>query len=405
MKTMIKCGKLFAGKDGSVQENVAVVIDGNRIEAVIPQAQAAGFEGNVIDLGDRFVMPGLIDTHLHTAYDGQPGCMDTQFNWLAGDFAFMSMVNAKKDLMAGFTTVRDEGSYGFVDVSLRNAINEGIVDGPRMFVSGRPLGTTGGHSDSHMNPDITGVTTMGLISDGVDGAMRNARYTLKYGADQIKLMATGGVMSVGDEPGAPDFTYEEMKAAIDVANSRGRLSSAHAHGAVGIKNAIRAGITSIEHGMMMDEECIDMMVEHGTYLVPTIVAAYKIVENGDSLPQEAVEKAKKCLENHGRNLERCREKGVKIAFGTDAGTYYNFHGTQTCEFGLMQKYGKFSVAESLLAATKTASELLRWNDRIGSVEAGKLADIVAFNESPFDDISTMERCSFVMKDGVVYKNI
>ncbi len=404
MKTLIKCGKLFTAKDGSVLENAAILIEGNTITGVFQAGEVSEDGCEVIDLSGRFVMPGLIDTHLHTAYDGKPGCMDSQINALAGDFAFMSMVNAKKDLLAGFTTVRDEGSYGFVDVSLRNAINAGIVEGPRMVVSGRPLGTTGGHSDSHLNPDIYGATTMGLISDGVDGAIRNARYTLKYGADQIKLMATGGVMSIGDEPGAPDFTYEEMKAAIDVANSRGKLSSAHAHGAVGIKNAVRAGITSIEHGMLMDEECMDMMAEHGTYLVPTIVAAYNIVKNGDSLPKEAVEKAKLCLENHGRNLELCRKKGVKIAFGTDAGTYFNFHGLQACEFGLMQRYGKFGVAESLLAATKTASEMLRMDGRVGTIEAGKLADITAFCESPFDDISTMERCVFVMKDGVVYKN-
>ncbi|MBC3515349.1 amidohydrolase family protein [Neobittarella massiliensis] len=403
MKKVIKCGKLFTATDERVQENMAVVIEDNKIVEVAPAAavDCAGCE--VIDLSDKFVMPGLIDTHLHTAFDGRPGCMETQITWTAGDFAFASMKNAEKDLMAGFTTVRDEGSYGFVDVALRNAINRGDVVGPRMMVSGRPLGTTGGHSDSHYNPDIHGETTMGLISDGPDGARHAARYTLKYGADQIKLMATGGVMSIGDEPGAPDFTFEEMKAALDVANSRGHISSAHAHGAVGIKNAIRAGITSIEHGMMMDDECIDMMAEHGTYLVPTIVAAYKIVENGDSLPAEAVEKATRCLVNHGKNLEKCRAKGVKIAFGTDAGTYYNYHGTQTCEFALMQKYGNFGVAESLLSATKVASELMRMNDRVGSIEAGKLADITAFDVSPFDDIHTMENCTFVMKDGVVYK--
>lgn len=400
-KTVLKCGKFFDSVNECVKENVSVVVEGNKIVKVT--CDAVDTDGaKVVDLSDKFVMPGMIDSHMHTLMNGEPGCMDDMIKLSEGDMAFNSMVNAQADLMAGFTSIRDEGSYGFVDVALRNAINAGKTFGPRMLVSGMGIGTTGGHADGHYNLNTTS-KGMGTIVDSPDGARYAARFTLKHGADQIKIMATGGVMSIGDEPGAPEFTYEEMKAALDVPNSRGRISSAHAHGAEGIKIAIRAGITSIEHGMLMDDECIDMMVEHGTYLVPTIIAAYKIVENGAALPWEAVEKATRCLENHGKNLEKCRAKGVKIAFGTDTGTYFNPHGKQADEFRLMQKYGNFTVTESLVACTKTNAQMMKWWDKVGSIEEGKLADIVAFDESPYDDITTMCRCSFVMKDGVVYK--
>ena len=405
VKKVIKCGKFFSAVDDKVLENIAIVIDGNKIESVGPISGCNCDGCEVIDLSDKFVMPGLIDAHLHTLMNGEVTCMDDMGKNTIGDMTIDSMKNAQSDLMAGFTTVRDEGSYGFADIAVRDAINAGKITGPRMFVSGIPIGTTGGHCDSHYNPYITGQHSMGQVIDSPDAGRKAARYTLKYGADQIKVMATGGVMSIGDEPGAPEFTYEEMKAILDVPNSRGKISTAHAHGAEGIKIAIRAGITSIEHGMLMDEECMDMMVEHGTYLVPTIIAAERIVAMGveNGLPAEAVGKAQRCLENHGKNLEKCRAKGVKICFGTDAGTYYNRHGEQTREFGLMTEYGKFPVAECLIAATRTNAELMKWSDKVGTIEAGKLADVVAFDESPFDNIEIMNHCSFVMKDGVVYK--
>lgn len=400
-KVVLKCGKFFDSVHECVKENVNVVVDGNKIVKVTSEA-VDQTDAKVVDLSSKFVMPGMIDAHMHTFLNGTPGCMDDMAKLSAGDMAFDSMVNAQTDLMAGFTSIRDEGSYQFVDVALRDAINAGKTYGPRMLVSGMAIGSTGGHADTHFNISTSSVG-IGSIVDGPDGARKAARYTLKYGADQIKIMATGGVMSIGDEPGAPEFTYEEMKAALDVSNSRGRISSAHAHGAAGIKIAIKAGITSIEHGMIMDDECIDLMVEHGTYLVPTIVAGQRIIDNGKSLPAEAVEKAQLCLSNHGKNLVKCREKGVKIAFGTDAGTYFNYHGKQAEEFELMQKYGDFSVTECLVACTKTNAQLFRWWDKVGSIEEGKLADIVAFDESPYDDITVMCRCSFVMKDGVIYK--
>ena len=401
-KKVLKCGKFFDSVNECVKENVWVVVEGNKV-AEVSENPVCCEGAEVIDLSEKFVMPGMIDTHMHVMMNGEPSGMMDLYSKMDADYAYEAMLNVQNDLMAGFTTIRDEGCVGFVDVSLKNAINSGKIWGPRMKVAGMGIGSTGGHGDSHLRPGSHINGGLSQVVNSPDEARQAARNTIKYGADHIKLMATGGVMSVGDEPGAPDLTFEEMKAALDIANTHGKSSSAHAHGALGIKWAVKAGIASIEHGMMMDEECMDLMVEHGTFLVPTIIAAYRIVEYGQYLPQEAVRKAKACLENHGKNLEMCRAKGVKIAFGTDTGTYFSAHGKQAYEFELMQKYGNFTVTESLVAATKSAAELLRMSNEVGSIEAGKFADIVAFNESPYDDISVMSRCAFVMKDGVVYK--
>lgn len=402
-KIVLLCGKLFCSTTGTVKEKVAVTVEGEKITAVCPVEQADTAGCTVYDLGDKFVTPGLIDAHVHTIWDGEVEFMDCINKGTIGDLTIRSMLLAKKDLMAGFTTIRDEGSYGFADIAVRNAIDRGEIDGPRMFVSGEAISSTGGHSDGWLAPQITGKCQSGVIIDGPDAGRRAARYNLKYGADQIKIMATGGVGNPG-EPGAIELTFEEMKAILDVANSRGRISSAHAHGAQGIKNAIRAGITSIEHGMLMDDECVELMARHGTYLVPTIIAGQRINENGVAagLPAEVVEKSVRCLQGHRENLRKCRQAGVKICFGTDAGTSFNYHGKQAYEFSLMVDFG-FTVAQVLQAATATNAQLLGWQDKVGSVEPGKLADIAAFDGDPFDDISSMQRCNFVMKGGKVYK--
>jgi len=246
---------------------------------------------------------------------------------------------------------------------------------------------------------------MGVVVDSPDEARKAARNNFKYGADHLKICATGGVASFGDEPGAPELSFEEMKAALDVANAKGRPSSAHAHGAQGIKMAIRAGVTSIEHGMLIDEEAMEMMKAHDVYLIPTIIAAYRIIEEGKkgALPLWMVEKAEKCLINHGKNLQKMLKMGIKIGFGTDAGCPFDHHGQQAYEFELMTQYG-FSPAQALLSATKVNAELLRVQDILGSIEPGKLADVIAFDDSPLEDIRVMTQCIFVMKDGVIYKN-
>lgn len=401
-KTILKCGWLFRGTDETVEKDMAVTVEGSRIVSVAPWKDEESGDAQVIDLSDKFVTPGLIDAHVHVNMNGEPNT-DSLAKLTPAEFTLLAMVNAQSDLMAGFTTVRDEGAVGFSDVALRNAINAGLVAGPRMFVSGVAISSTGGHGDSSFAPGVTG-GTMASIVNSPDEARKAARYTFKYGVDQIKIMATGGVMSFGDEPGAPELSYEEMKAALDIANSRGRISSAHAHGAEGIKNAIRAGITSIEHGMLIDDEGMEMMKEYGTYLIPTIIAAYQIVEFGKTgaLAPWMVEKAALCLENHGEHLKKMIDLGVNIGFGTDCGTCFNRHGEQALEFELMTRCG-FTPIQTLLAATKVNARLLKWDDRIGSVEEGKLADIAAFDGNPLEDIKAMTRCAFVMKDGVVYR--
>lgn len=403
MKKVIHCGTLFLGTaEDAVLHNVSIMIEGDKIAAVCPAASADCEGAQIIDLSDKFVMPGLIDCHMHVNSDGITNDFSGE-DQLVGSVAFKAMHLAQQDLNAGFTTVRDEGSSDFVDVSLRDEINAGRIVGPRMLVSGVALGTTGGHCDSHHAPQHSHPAN--YIVDDPMSARKMARYNVKYGVDQIKLMATGGVMSIGDAPGAQDMLYDEMKAAIDIAKIHGKLTSAHAHGAEGIKAAVKAGITSIEHGMLLDDECIELMVEHGTYLVPTIIAAHQIVVTGKqmNLPAENIEKAEMCLAKHHEHLTACRKAGVKIAFGTDAGTPANYHGKQALEFKLMVDFG-FRPAEALLAATKVASELIRWQDKVGSVEAGKFADIIAMDNDPLQDITAIQNVSFVMKGGEIVKN-
>ncbi len=404
MKKIVKCGGLFTGADESVQKDMAVVIEEGKITAVLPAAQVDAANAEVVDLSDKFVMPGLIDAHLHTNFSGQPSVLHALVDGNEGEFTITSIKNAQADLMAGFTSIRDEGAFGYTDVALRNAINKGLIAGPRMMVSGEALTGTGGHADSHMAPYVGGTNSLGRVINSAAEARKAVRCNFKFGADQIKIMATGGVMSFGDDPKCAELTYEEMRAAIEIAESHGRISSAHAHGSDGIKIAVKAGITSIEHGMLMDDECVELMASHGTYLIPTIIAAKAIVDNGSKagMPGWMVEKAKLVLSGHKENLRKCREAGVKVGFGTDAGTSFNFHGKQTVEFGLMVEFG-FTPAQALLAATKTNATMMRWAEEVGTIEAGKHADLVAFDESPLDNIDVMNEVSFVMKGGKVCK--
>ncbi len=400
MKKAIICGKLFTAVNDKVQKNMVIFIEDDRIVDVKPAKKADTKGYRVIDLSDRFVMPGLIDGHLHSTSSGEP----VMIARTAADYTIDGMLNLEKDLMAGFTTVRDEGCNNFEDVALKKAINAGKIKGPRMITSGKTITATGGHADSRYPIEIDAGDFGAFVISGADQARDAARKVFKYGADQIKLMGTGGVMSMGDEPGAPELTFDELKAAADIANDRGRNSSIHCHGAKGMKNAMKAGIRTIEHGMLMDDEAIDMMAETGTYLIPTIVAAKAIVINGveAGIHPENVAKAAYCVANHYTNLMKCYKKGVKICWGTDAGTPFNFHGTQTIEFTYMAEAG-LPVGYILQAATRVNSEMVMMADKIGTIEAGKFADIVAVDKDPFDDIETMRHVSFVMKGGEVYK--
>lgn len=403
MKKVIKCGKLFLSKSGTVADNMAVVVEQGKILTVEPVAQVNCDGCEVIDLSDKFVMPGIIDCHQHSSMYGQGNNLSAVYEQTIAYSAFEAYKNANLDLMAGFTTMRDAGGPGYVDVSLKKAINAGKVDGPRLVVAGQALTSTGGHADFHLAPHVKNANTMGAVCDSPDEMRAAARKNFKYGADVLKIMATGGVMSYGDDPNASQFTYEEFKAAIDVAKEQGKSTFAHAHGANGIKLAVKAGITSIEHGMLIDEEGMQLMAEYGTYMVPTIIAAKNIVVFGKGiLPDWMVEKADMVLKNHKAQVMQLRQLGVKFAFGSDAGTAFNRHGEQTVEFLNLQDFG-FTPVECLQHATCNAADLLSMSEQVGSVEPGYFADVIAFDGNPLEDLAVMQNCCFVMKDGKVYK--
>ena len=406
MKKAIKCGKLFDAVEGKVVESKVIIVDGKKIEAVIPTGEFSGDGYEVIDLSSKFVLPGLIDCHMHLGSSGAANSMVERLISTHGDLALISMTNAQKHLMAGFTTVRNCGSAGFTDVAVRNAINKGDFCGPRVLACGPAIGSTGGHTDMNYNPHIT-VHESGdqsLIVDSPDAARRAARYVIKHGANLIKFMATGGVMSRGTTIGAQQLTYDEIRAICEIGEMYGAHTATHAHGTNGIKDAVKAGVTSVEHGMIMDEECVELMVKKGTFLSPTIIAAKRIVDNGieAGIADYAVAKAKQAISTHEWGFRKCLEAGVPIVFGTDCGTPFNLHGEQYDEFTYLMDFG-MNNTQAILAATQNAAKLLRMWDEIGSVCAGKFADIVAVDGDPMNNIKDMEKMSFIMKDGMVYK--
>ncbi|WP_071427211.1 metal-dependent hydrolase family protein [Merdimmobilis hominis] len=404
-KKALQCSKMFDSVNGTVVRDVVIFIEGDRITSVEPAATAKLDGCEVIDLTGKFVTPGLIDCHMHIGMNGAGSSLGTKPYTSLGDATMEGLTNVYSDLMAGFTSVRTCGDMGYSDVAIRNAINRGDFAGPRMMVAGSNLSSTGGHSDTHYNPYLHEVEVhSGVAGDGPTEMVKLVRTNIKHGVDFIKFMATGGVMSLGTTVGAQQMSYEEMKAICDTAKMYGMITATHAHGTSGIKDAIRAGVTSVEHGMLMDEEGIQLMKEHGTTLVPTIIAAERIIVKGKEAgtPDWAIAKAKQVYDRAHWGFTRCMEEGIPIAFGTDSGTPYNFHGKQAYEFELMVGWG-MTPLQALTAATKTASELLRKQDEVGSIEADKYADVVAFDGDPTEDIKVMTNCTFVMKGGEVYK--
>ena len=406
MKRAIKCGKLFDSISCKVLEDKVVIIEDKTIYDVIDLREFAQEpDMEVIDLSDKFVTPGLTDLHVHSGMNGEGNDRMDLLHHTPAELTLYSLKNVQQDLYAGFTTLRDCGSQAFVSVALRDAINKGDFEGPRMFVSGYSLGSTGGHADSHYAPGVTCTAEEHPIIDGPDSARKAARFNLKNGADFLKFMSTGGVMSKGTTLGAQQLCDDEIAAIIEIANLYGVHTATHAHGTNGIKAAVRAGVTTVEHGMILDEEAIELMLEHGTYLTPTIIAAERICVKGPEmgLTPWMVEKANQALSHHEWGFRQCLEKGVPITFGTDSATPYNYHGKQGYEFELLQRFG-MDPHKALVAATMTNAKVLGVDKTQGSVEKGKVADLCAWSCDPMEDVKTMQNCLFVMKEGVVVKS-
>jgi imidazolonepropionase-like amidohydrolase len=406
MSTVIICGKLFCATNKIVQENAVIVIEGNKIIAVKNAGDFVPDIGDqIIDLSDKFVLPGLIDTHVHLGFCGKTSLVEVSE---APELVVIKgMKNAKLDLLAGFTTVRDEGYPTITGSSIiRDAINDGLFPGPRVFTSGMYITQTGGHLDFRYPGETIGhhAFKSGNVANGPEEVRAAARLMLKYGADQIKVVVTGGVLSPGNEPGEQNMSVEEIRAAVEVAQMHGKITSAHAHGTAGIKAAATAGVSIIEHCTLVDEETIKIMVERHIAIAPTFIVLKVISEQGAAvgIPDFAVRKAAALVGSHLSNIKKAYDAGVRIVFGTDCGTPLTPHGTQAGEFELMVQAG-ISHTETLLSATKYAAELLGWDDRIGTISPGKFADIVAVDKNPLEDISVLKNVSFIMKDGYVYK--
>lgn len=397
----VRAGTLIDVQSGALRRDQIITIIGDRIESV-DDADDVSIEpgATLIDLGDSYVMPGLIDMHDHLTGDHRyHGYKGLQFS-LPRETLF-GVFNAGKTLNAGFTTVRNVGASGFSDVALRDAINDGEIDGPRLRVSGPSIGITGGHCDNNLLPAQYNARSDG-IADGPWAVRAKVRENIKYGADLIKFCATGGVLSKGDSVGGPQYTFEEVKALVDEAHMHGRKVAAHAHGAEGIKTAIRAGVDSIEHASMIDDEGIALAKEHGTYLVMDVYNDTFILEYGASVGmlEESLEKERMIGQLQRDNHRKAFEAGVKMAFGSDGAVYP--HGDNGKQFFYMVEYG-MTPMQALQAATIHAADLIGWPQDVGAVAEGFYADIIAVDQNPLDDVTVMENVSFVMKGGKIYK--
>ncbi|AFL84997.1 amidohydrolase, imidazolonepropionase [Belliella baltica DSM 15883] len=404
-KTFIHAGKMVDVKSNKTLSEMTIIIEDNIILDVQKGYTVAGASDKVIDLKSKTVMPGLMDMHVHLENETSPRRYLDRFVENEADVAFNSTIFAKTTLMAGFTTVRDLGGTG-VNISLRNAINAGKVDGPRVITSGKSIAPTGGHADptNGMKRELMGDPgpDQGVIN-GVADARKAVRQQVKNGSDVIKITATGGVLSVARDGNAPQFQQDEINAVIETATDFGIHVAAHAHGDEGMKRAVIGGIHSIEHGTYMSEETMDMMIKAGTWYVPTITAGKSVAEYA-RIPGYYPAAVKTKAETIGPLIQstfgKAYKRGVKIAFGTDAGVFP--HGENYREFVYMTEMGMPNL-EAIQSATLRAAELLGMEDKIGIIEKGMLADIIAVDGDPEKDIKVMKEVVFVMKDGKVYK--
>ncbi|MDN4164274.1 amidohydrolase family protein [Cytophagales bacterium LB-30] len=405
-KTYIHAGSLIDGQNKNIQKEMTLIVEGNQIIDIQKGYQSAGASDQLIDLKSYTVMPGFIDLHVHIESQTSKTSYMNRFTLNEADIAYQAASYAETTLLAGFTTVRDLGGTG-VNIALRKAIDQGIATGPRIFTAGKSLAVTGGHADptNGFKKELMGNPgpREGVVNSPEEGRQA-VRQRVKDGADVIKITATGGVLSLAKDGSAPQFTIEEIRAITETAADYGMHVAAHAHGAEGMKRAIKGGVKTIEHGTFMDDEVIALMKQYGAYYVPTITAGRTVADSAKVegyYPSIVVPKALAVGPQIQDTFTKAYKAGVKIAFGTDAGVFV--HGRNAIEFQLMVE-GGMPAMEAIQSATKVAAEVLGKEKSLGTLEKGKLADIVAVKGDPIKNIELLQAIDFVMKDGKVYKD-
>ncbi len=396
MAVIFRNGNVIVGT-GEVIEKGAVVTHANTITFVGSAKRIRpSKKDRVFDLSGKTILPGLIDAHVHFCLDGSADPMTSISRDSIPQLTLKAAHHARQTLEAGVTTVRDMGGRDYVDIAIRDGIESGLLQGPRMICSGRLVCMTGGHG-----------WQFGREASGVDEVREAVREQLKMGVNFIKLIATGGVMTKGVDPGATQFTLEELMAGVEEAKKAGRRTATHAQGTEGIKNSLWAGVNSIEHGFFLDDEAIELMLEMNAYLVPTLCAPYQIIKGGvkGGVPRYAVEKSQSVMKSHFQSVRRAHKSKIPIAMGTDAGTPFNCHGENLREMELFVKTG-FTPMEAIVATTKTASEVLGLEKKIGTLEKGKMADLIVADGDPLQDITLLQnkdKILAIMKEGCFYK--
>jgi len=396
MATIFRNGNVIIG-NGEIVEKGTVAINGNIITFVgATKKIRPSKKDKVFDISGKSILPGLIDAHVHLCLDGSPDPITSLLKDSTPQLTLKAAHHARQTLDAGVTTIRDMGGKDYVDLAIRDGIESGLLQGPRMICSGRVVCMTGGHG-----------WQFGREADGTDEIREAVREQLKMGVNFVKLIATGGVMTKGVDPGATQFTLEELLAGVEEAKKAGRRTATHAQGTEGIKNSLWAGVNSIEHGFFLDDEAIELMLEMNAYLVPTLNAPYQIIRGGvkGGVPRYAVEKSKSVMKSHFQSVRRAYKSKIPIAMGTDAGTPFNCHGENLKEMELLVKAG-MTPMEAVVATTKIASEVLGLEKKIGTLEKGKLADLIVVDGHPLKDIQLLQdkdKIPVIMKEGQFYK--